>query len=249
MNVIIDGKSCAFELGEYLINVAERNGVTIPTLCRHKGMYGRGCCRVCIVEVEQGGWKSIVAACIYPLERECEVFTNSERVMHHRKIILSLLRSQAPESKEVARLCEAYGATEIERFVAADGKKNGKCILCGLCAEACAELGTGAISTVNRGVDKAVSTPYDDVSLVCVGCKSCAEVCPTGAIEVVEDGDNRTIWGKTLPLKKCKCCGAVIGTFYELTRAAERLNDEPATLCTECKQKGITDVMAETYGI
>jgi len=245
MTVTIDGKPCAFELGEYLLDIASRNGITIPALCHHGGLPGQGCCRVCIVEVEQGGWKNIVTACVYPVERECAVFTGSERVVRQRGMVLSLLRSLAPESGEVARLCEVYDAPEHERFAKKPGEK---CILCGLCAKACQSLGTGAIGTVNRGVEKTVATPYDEPSIVCVGCKSCAEVCPTGAIEAREEGINRTIWGKTFPLRKCAGCGALIGTLAELKRAAKQAGTEIPTLCNRCKQKSMSNVMAETYG-
>ena len=245
MTVTIDGIPCACEAGEYLLDIAARNGVTIPSLCHHGGLPGQGCCRVCIVEVEQGGWKNIVAACIYPVERECAVFTKSERVIRQRGMVLSLLRAAAPESAEVARLCEVYDAPEYERFVK---KPKERCILCGLCAKACQSLGTGAIVTVNRGVEKAVSTPYDEPSAVCAGCKSCAEVCPTGAVEVIEDGINRTIWGKSFPLKKCGGCGALTGTLAELERAADKAGAEIPALCNRCKKKSMSDVLASTYG-
>jgi len=245
MTITIDGKPCACDPGEYLLDVASRNGIAIPTLCHHEGLRGRGCCRVCIVEVETGNRRRIVTACVYPVERECAVFTNNENISRQRGMVLCLLRSLAPESAEVARLCEEYGAPEYDRLLTKNGEK---CILCGLCVKACESLGTGAIGTAYRGVLKAVATPFEEPSIACVGCASCAKVCPTGAIEVVEDDENRTIWKKSLPLKRCAGCGSALGTYMELWRAAAKMGAEPADFCDACKKKAISDVMAETYG-
>jgi len=245
LTIIIDDKSCTCEKGEFLIDIAKRNGISIPTLCHHDGLPGQGCCRICIVEVETGDKSDVVTACIYPVERECSVFTNNENINKQRNMILSLLRSLAPDSVEVKKLCEQYGAPEHERFIKRDDEK---CILCGLCVKACENLGTGAISSVNRGISKVVTTPYDEPSFVCVCCASCAMVCPTGAIAVFEDNDIRRIWSKTLHLKKCKLCGAVMGTSFELLRAAKKIETEPPDICEACRKKAVTNVMAATYG-
>jgi len=246
MTITIDGKAIECSAGEYLPDVAKRAGIHIPTLCHHEGLPGQGCCRVCLVEVETGGVKDIVTACVYPVERECTVFTDNERVRKDRGIVLALLRAVAPDSDEIARLCEEHGAPDVERFTIR--KENSKCILCGLCVRACESLGTGAISTINRGIDKKVSTPYDEPALVCVGCGSCASVCPVGAIKVEEDGGERKIWNKKLPLARCKRCGAEFGTVFEHYRSSERAGAPPADLCEVCKRKAITDTMAQTFG-
>ena len=245
MIITIDNKPCVCEPGEYLLEIAARNGIVIPTLCHHDGLPGQGCCRVCIVEVETDGHRNIVASCIYPIERECVVFTNNENVSRHRGMVLCLLRNLAPESSEVARMCEEYGAPDYERLERRAGEK---CILCGLCVKACESLGTGAISTANRGIDKVVTTPYGEPSVACVGCASCAKVCPTGAIVVTEVGKKRTIWNKTFPLRSCKSCGIPIGTLVELKRAAVKSSVGIPSLCEKCRKKAIADVMASTYG-
>jgi NADH dehydrogenase/NADH:ubiquinone oxidoreductase subunit G len=245
MLITIDDKSCVCERGEYLIDIAARNGIVIPTLCHHEGLPGQGCCRVCIVEVETDGRRSIVTACVYPVERECAVFTNSGNISRQRSMILCCLHNLAPESSEIAHLCEKYGAPEYERLTKRAGEK---CILCGLCVKACECLGTGAISTVNRGIDKAVTTPYGEPSVVCVGCASCAKVCPTGAIAVTETEKKRKIWNKTFPLRSCKSCGKPIGTSVELKRSAAKSGAEIPVLCEMCRRKAIANVMTSTYG-
>ena len=245
MTVIIDNKPCSFECGEMLIDIAHRNGISIPTLCHHGGLSGQGCCRLCIVEIEEKGRRRIVTACIFPVEGECTVFTNSENVLRQRKMILSLLQALAPESDEIKVLCDEGGIKPVERFVKQSDKS---CILCGLCVNACDSLGTGALSTAMRGTQKLATTPYDEPSEVCVGCASCAEVCPTSAIALEADESIRKIWGKTFPITHCKTCGISMGTFLELRRAAKLIDAKVPSICESCKKKSIADVMAATYG-
>ncbi|MBR2790931.1 MAG: (2Fe-2S)-binding protein, partial [Eggerthellaceae bacterium] len=52
LTITIDGLACECEKGEYLWDVAKRNGITIPALCRSDAFADhRACCRICIVEV------------------------------------------------------------------------------------------------------------------------------------------------------------------------------------------------------
>ena len=192
------------------------------------------------------GRSKIVVSCVYPVEKPIEVYTDSERVRENRAVVLMLLKGRAPESEEIKRLCEEYGAIDGSRFQALD---NEKCILCGLCARACKSLGTGAISTVGRGTGKKISTPYGEPSKDCVGCLSCAGICPTGAIPYKETREERVIWDRSFSLVRCENCGEVIGTEEELALAAQKSGREPDTLCTSCRQKQMADVLAHTYGL
>ena len=245
MTITINGVVCECEKGEFILQIARRNGIEIPTLCHHDAIAGQGCCRLCIVELVARGRSQIVVSCVYPVDRECEVFTDSDKVRRQRGVILRLLEKRAPDSPEIRALCEKYDAPKIDRFVQAD---SGKCVMCGLCVKACAELSVGAISTVNRGVTKMIATPYHEPSSVCVGCGSCASVCPTGAIEITQTADTRTIWDKAFKLVRCSRCGEVIGTEEEVAMAAKRAGQEPDGLCTTCRQLRIADVFALSYG-
>lgn len=250
MFITIDGKKCECEKGEYILNIAKRNKIEIPTLCHHAAIAGLASCRVCIVEVKKPNGKSqVVVSCVYPVDGECEVFTNNEKIKRERGIVLELLRLRAPASKEIEEMCEKYSAPKFTSLKPLDGEK---CIMCGKCAAACKEFGASAISTINRGVYKKISTPYDEPSDVCVGCKSCVEVCPTGAITYEDTENERIIWGKHFKLVRCKDCGKVIGTKDQIAFAMRHFefgDKEFMNYCEDCRKKHIAEPLAKTYGI
>jgi formate hydrogenlyase subunit 6/NADH:ubiquinone oxidoreductase subunit I len=167
-----------------------------------------------------------------------EVITNSYNIRRMRKNIVMLLQARCPENKEVAELARAFEVEQkrVKRFKL-DEKEN--CILCGLCVKACNELGTGAISTVNRGINKKISTPYEEPSDKCIGCASCANVCPTNAIKVVDWDGQREIWGKKFNMVKCDLCGEYFATEEHIDYAYKRLGiDKPEKIiCSTCKKK------------
>jgi NADH dehydrogenase/NADH:ubiquinone oxidoreductase subunit G len=270
LKVTINGKVYEAEKDEYVLEVCRRNSILVPTLCNHESLKGLGACRLCVVEVNEGSGNKVVVSCVYPLSRDCEVFTESEKIKGIRKTILSMLKTRAPEGEMLSSLCQIYGAepdTGSGRFtVATVGKGNSSekrlassCVLCGLCVQACASLGSGAISTVGRGVGKRISTPYDEPSSDCVGCGSCAAVCPTKAIECIENGASRSIWGREFTLLLCASCGRAFATREEYALALKKAAGENAdglyaapelesVLCDACRKKKSADVFAAAFG-
>lgn len=246
LTITIDGKECVCEKGEFLYDVAKRNGIFIPVLCRSDAFdEHRACCRVCIVEMEDRGWRKVVTACVYPVEKECAFYTQSEKIKEERAVVMALLAHRAPGSERIAQMAKFFGGEQgFERLVSVDGEK---CILCGLCVQACDSLGTGAISTVNRGTEKEVDTPYGKPSDFCVGCLSCANVCPTGAIEYQEDATVRTIWNRTFERAFCELCGKPMGTKESVAFAAKQAGVEEAHVCDECRKRAMADEMMKAY--
>ncbi|WP_461206779.1 2Fe-2S iron-sulfur cluster-binding protein [Clostridium sp. DL1XJH146] len=236
MKIIIDGKQYEAQAGETILQVARREGVKIPTLCHNDALPGLGTCRLCIVEVIQNNRAKVVTSCVYPITREIEVLTKSEKIIKMRKRIIKFLYDRTPRNEEINKLRIEYGIPNITINV--DNPE--QCILCGLCVRACEKLGTSAIATVNRGIDKKISTPYDEPSKVCIGCGSCAYVCPTNAIKIKEEAGVRTIWGKEFKMMKCSECGEFFATKEEYYYAENKLSEEKKSkdiLCEKCRKK------------
>jgi len=235
MQIIIDGIKCEANPGEYILDIARRNGIEIPTLCHSDALPGQGVCRLCIVEVIDEGRSRIVTSCIYPVTKEIEVKTRTEKIIKMRKNIIMLLAARTPQNKLINRLMEEYDIPPITRFKVDSDEE---CILCGLCVRACDEIGISAISTVDRGITKKISTSFDEPSKVCIGCAACAYVCPTGAIKVSESGNQRTIWGKSFELLRCSSCGEYFITREHYEYVRKRLdNSFDEILCDKCKKK------------
>jgi len=173
----LNGKTVQGEEGQYILQVAEKFGVDIPTLCHHKALEPGGMCRLCTVELFDGRRKRYVTACNYPIWEGMEVNTDSEAVHQGRKLIVELLLARCPEVPLLQELATQYEIDE-SRFE----KENDTCILCGLCVRTCEKMGANAISLTGRGVDMKVDTPFHIQTEACIACGACATVCPTGHI-------------------------------------------------------------------
>jgi len=244
MQITIDGIKCKASPGEFILDIARRNGIEIPTLGHSDALPGQGVCRLCIVEVIEDGRSRVVTSCIYPVTKEIEVKTHSEKIIEMRKNIIMLLAARTPQNELITRLGEEYGIPPVTRFKVDNLEE---CILCGLCVRACDEIGLSAISTVDRGITKKISTPFDEPSKVCIGCGACAYVCPTGAIKILDSGNRRTIWGKTFELLRCSYCSEYFITreHYEYVRnKSDHTLDE--ILCDKCKKKSAAMKLSRT---
>lgn len=173
----LNGQTVQGEEGQYIIHVAEKYGVDIPTLCNHKALEPAGMCRICTVELFDGRRSRFVTACNYPIWEGMEVTTDSKLAVDGRKLIIEMLLARCSEVPAVQKMAADYGITEL-RFKNEDDT----CILCGLCTRVCAKMGAKAISLTGRGVDMKVDTPYHLFTDDCIGCGACASLCPTGHI-------------------------------------------------------------------
>lgn len=175
----LNGNEVQGEEGQYILQVAEKYGVEIPTLCNHKALEPAGMCRLCTVELFDGRRTRFVTACNYPIWEGMEVRTDTEAVHQGRKLIVEMLLARCPDVPVMKRLAEEYGIEE-PRFE----KESDDCILCGLCVRICERMGNSAISLTGRGVEMTVDTPFHVQTDVCIACGACVSVCPTGHIKL-----------------------------------------------------------------
>ncbi len=210
VNIKINNKPYTVPKGSTILEAARYAGIEIPTLCYLKEINQIGACRICMVEVK--GARSLVASCVFPVNEGMEIFTNTEKVRHSRKLTLELILSNHDRkclscvrsgNCELQKLCKEFGVDVEDRF---DGemvrynfddsaahmvRDNNKCILCRRCIAACDQQGISVIGANARGFDTHVSSAFDkdlaDVS--CISCGQCIVNCPTGAIVEKDDTD------------------------------------------------------------
>jgi NADH dehydrogenase/NADH:ubiquinone oxidoreductase subunit G len=175
----IDGKDVKATGGMTVLDAARRAGISIPALCHHEKLEPYGGCRLCLVEIEDCGWKRLVVSCVYPAERNLKVITRSEKIDRIRKTILELLLAHAPDAPIVKELAESYGA-DRNRFE----KEASFCIHCGLCVRYCAEVKQlHAVGFVDRGTRKEINFIPEIAARQCWDCRECFPLCPTSYLQ------------------------------------------------------------------
>ena len=199
----IDGLRVPFDGEKNVLAVIRKAGIDMPTFCYYSELSVYGACRMCMVEVK--GAKSLVAACVYPVNEGMEVFTNTPKVQKSRKMTLELLLSvhdrkclscKRSGTCELQKLCNDMGIDSENRYEGAvpAGKKdystlylerdNAKCILCRRCVAACQQQHVAVIGANNRGFDTEIGCAFEMPlsEVACVSCGQCIVACPTGAL-------------------------------------------------------------------
>jgi len=218
--------------GQSLLMTIRQQGIDIPTLCHHSDLPSEGQCRLCVVEIGEWPRTRVVNSCTYPTEAGLVVQTHSERVVQARRMVLELLLARCPHARLIQDLAAEHGVHE-SRFKTDDPDE--LCILCGLCVRACREVvGVSAISMAHRTPGKLVTTPFLEQSDACIGCGSCAFICPTGVIPYTEKDGVRTIWGRDFELQACNVCGNYIAPKAQLEHWA-KLTGDPVEFFYTCK--------------
>jgi len=234
-NITIDGREVEANAGETLLDVCRRNDIFIPTLCHYDELEPYGACRLCIVEWDRGDWSKMVTSCNFPV-KEGQIFkTTSEKATRQRKMLMELTLARSSKTPEIIELAKKLGVKKT-RFE----KRDEGCILCGNCIRACEEVvGVSAISFSDRGPLREVSSPFSEEAMDCIGCGSCAYVCPTNYIKVEETENARKFpqWKVEFDYAHCKKCGVKIAPQKQLDyiRKKAALPEDWFDVCQSCR--------------
>jgi bidirectional [NiFe] hydrogenase diaphorase subunit len=205
IHLTIDNQSVEVPSGYTVLQAAREHGIAIPTLCYLESLPPYAACRLCLVEIATPRGSKLVASCAYPSEDGLVVRTNTEQVLDARRTVVELLMSTAGHLPVVQKLAQELGVQAPYVQLAPND-----CILCGLCVRACREIvGVGAISLTHRGMERAVSTPFEISSADCIECATCALVCPTGAIrieDITRPARTSHVWASAYARRACRLC-------------------------------------------
>ena len=91
IKIIVNGVECVGQQGETILQIAERGGIHIPTLCHNENVKHYGACGVCVVEAEKS--PKLLRSCSTLASDGMVINTESKRVVQARKVALELLMS------------------------------------------------------------------------------------------------------------------------------------------------------------
>ena len=202
--ITINGKKYEFTNEKNVLTIIRNAGIEVPTLCYQPELSIFGACRLCTVEDDRG---RCFASCSEEPRDGMVIFTHTERLRKHRKLIVELLL--AAHCRDCTT-CDKHGKCKLQKLAYQLGinqvrfenhreimpvdfsspaivRDPNKCILCGNCVRACTELqGIGVLGFAHRGTDAVVTPAFDRrmAQTNCVGCGQCRVVCPTGALTI-----------------------------------------------------------------
>lgn len=235
VGIYLNGLFTKVPAGKTILEACRLQDIDIPTLCYHPDLKPEGHCRLCLVEIGEPPATRLVNSCTYPVSQNLRVQTHSKAVLQARRLVLELLLARAPKAEIVQELAREHGITET-RFKIEDPEE--RCILCAQCVRTCRDVvGVSAISMAFRAPEKQVSTPFKEPAAACIGCGSCAFICPTNVITYTEKDGVRTIWGRQFELVKCNVCGNYIAPMAQLEYWS-KLTGDPVShfmVCRDCR--------------
>lgn len=237
--------------GDNILSFCKTIGIDIPALCYSEALKPYGACRLCIVDVVNGNVRpGITPSCTLTASEGIEIITDTEEIQDHRKILFQFYLAQAPQSETIKKLAARYDVNEtpFTKKIKKNDNLGNQCVLCGLCVRVCNDIiEKGVINYIGRGYYVNINTAYALPSDICLGCKACAEVCPTGAIdfEDIEDTRYGHSWSETkISLKQCSVCGEYYSPKPFDDRTLGEMNpeigEELRHLCPVCRRKQMT---------
>lgn len=249
-NLIINGKKMKARKGETVLQVAQRAGIRIPTLCHHNELTPYGGCRLCIVEIK--GRDIPLTACTLIPEDGMVINTDTPRLRKLRRFTMQLILSEHPNAclicdneKDCANFQECIKKSAVT-FGCKSCPQNENCELQDLVRE----LGIKDIpfDFRYRNLDVQRNDPFFDRDYnLCILCGRCIRVCQeirqAHTLEFHHRGPD-TMVGTAFDLPHlesgCQFCGACVD-FCPTGALRDRFSryDKPAdkvvkTTCLLC---------------
>lgn len=238
--ITINGKICECAEGEYVLNIARRNGIFIPAICYLSGCSPTLACRLCLAEADG----KRIYSCNAKAKDGMVVVTNTDEIELERRAIMQTYCINHPLECGV---CDQSGECELQNFVHHMGVQEQEyaikdthkpyqdwgfinydpslCIVCERCITVCKDkIGESALKTVPRGGD--------------ILDKSLKDTMPKEAYAVWNKFQKNLIGpseGEKLDCSMCGECtavcpvGALVGAKFQYSSNAWELSKIPAS--------------------
>lgn len=156
--------------------------------------------------------------------------------------LINLYRRMTSFDRVELGLDETAARQEAKRCMRCD-----VCERCGKCVEVCAEvLREPAIRFYHAGENSLILKDYVHGLPHCIGCGTCVNICPTGALQMEEHGGERlllmagTIINR-VKMQKCEGCGTFFAPIVFLKQIGKRIQlpeyDHNERFCSDCKRE------------
>jgi predicted molibdopterin-dependent oxidoreductase YjgC len=223
VHIKINGVEHEAEEGMRLLLVLQEKGVRVPSLCFHHALTPAASCKLCVVEIKEADNPHRTRlACTVKVKEGLEVTTESAMIHQMRNTAIGNLLKQAPHAEAIHKIGSDFGL--------ATGSIPDGCIRCRLCVRVCHEIiGAGALKFIREG-GRSYVVPSEKGS--CIGCLTCTNLCPTGAIHFQDKDNIRTILIRDEvvgrhTLERCSICGRLFATSKFLAHVKQREGNHP----------------------
>jgi NADH-quinone oxidoreductase subunit G len=243
----VDSRPVDVPPGTNLIEAARRLNREIPHYCYHPGLTAVGSCRMCQVEIEVNGRRSVVIGCNTAAADGMKVFTATEVVHRLQSSVLEFFLQHHPLD---CPICDDAGECDLQNFYMRYGLHDSRvelpekrhkhkvhdvgptvvldserCVLCSRCVRFCREIaGVDELGIFGHGDEsELLNVPGKRLENDYAG--NVVDLCPVGALTDKDFRFKRRVWYlKRIP---SVCTGCSRGCNIFVDWETERSHNDP----------------------
>ncbi len=239
----IDFKPVEVPAGTNIIEAAKLLNIEVPHYCYHPGLTVVGSCRMCQIEVEVNGRKSIAIGCNTACTDGMKVYTNTAQVHKLRSSVLEFYLQHHPLD---CPICDDAGECDLQNYYMRYGLHDSRvslaeklhkhkvhdvgptvvldserCVLCSRCVRFCREIsGTDELGIFAAGgQSELMNVPGKKLENDYAG--NVVDLCPVGALTDKDFRFKRRVWYLKRANSVCTGCsrGCNIHVDWEKVRS------------------------------